>query len=112
MEVLNQIYETDFLGFSDGFRPGRSQHQALDALCCGLDGRQVNWVLDLDVRSFFDMLSHEWLVRFLQHRIVAGKAATVTTAVRMLRARVVRLQSMRTHQRQARMTFDCRALSK
>jgi group II intron reverse transcriptase/maturase len=69
VEVLNQIYETDFLGFSYGFRPGRSQHQALDALWCGLDGSRVNWVLDLDVRSFFDTLSHAWLVQFLQHRI-------------------------------------------
>jgi len=69
VEVLNHIYETDFLGFSYGFRPGRSQHQALDALWCGLDGRRVNWVLDLDVRSFFDRLSHAWLVQFLQHRI-------------------------------------------
>jgi len=69
VEVLNQIYETDFLGFSYGFRPGRSQHQAPDALWCGLDEGRVNWVLDLDVRSFFDTLSHEWLVRFLQHRI-------------------------------------------
>ena len=69
VEVLNEIYETDFLGFSYGFRPGRSQHKALDALFCGLHERRVNWVLDLDVRSFFDRLSHEWLVRFLQHRI-------------------------------------------
>jgi len=69
VEVLNQIYETDFLGFSHGFRPGRSQHQALDALWYALDGRRVNWVLDLDVRSFFDRLSHAWRVRFLQHRI-------------------------------------------
>src|SRR5579875_2453395 len=69
VEVLNAIYETDFLGFSYGFRPGRSQHKALDALWCGLHERRVNWVLDLDVRSFFDRLSHEWLVRFLQHRI-------------------------------------------
>src|SRR6202040_1469490 len=66
---LNAIYETDFLGFSYGFRPGRSQHQALDALYCELHERRVNWVLDLDVRSFFDRLSHTWLVRFLQHRI-------------------------------------------
>ena len=65
VEVLNAIYETDFLGFSYGFRPGRSQHKALDALWCGLHERRVNWVLDLDVRSFFDRLSHEWLVRFL-----------------------------------------------
>src|SRR6202161_4332590 len=69
VEVLNAIYETDFLGFSYGFRPGRSQHKALDALFCGLHQRRVNWVLDLDVRSFFDRLSHTWLVRFLQHRI-------------------------------------------
>src|SRR5438445_993488 len=69
VEVLNAIYETDFLGFSYGFRPGRSQHQALDALFCGLHERRVNWVLDLDVRSFFDRLSHACLVRFLQHRI-------------------------------------------
>ena len=69
VEVLNQIYETDFLGFSYGFRPKRHQHKALDALWCGLHERRVNWVLDLDVRSFFDRLSHEWLVRFLQHRI-------------------------------------------
>src|ERR1700723_4413337 len=68
-EVLNAIYETDFLGFSYGFRPKRNQHKALDALFCGLHERRVNWVLDLDVRSFFDRLSHEWLVRFLQHRI-------------------------------------------
>ena len=69
VEVLNTIYETDFLGFSYGFRPGRNQHQALDALYSGLRDRNVNWVLDLDVRSFFDKLSHAWLVRFLQHRI-------------------------------------------
>jgi RNA-directed DNA polymerase len=69
VEVLNTIYEIDFLGFSYGFRPGRSQHQALDALYCGIYGKRVDWVLDLDVRSFFDKLSHAWLVRFLQHRI-------------------------------------------
>ena len=74
VEVLNNIYETDFLGFSYGFRPGRSQHKALDALYCGLHERRVNWVLDLDVRSFFDRLSHEWLVRFLQHRIADRRA--------------------------------------
>src|SRR6266481_4419411 len=68
VEVLNAIYETDFLGFSYGFRPGRSQHQALDALFVGLYEKRVNWVLDLDVCSFFDRLSHEWLIKFLQHR--------------------------------------------
>jgi RNA-directed DNA polymerase len=69
VEVLNAIYETDFLGFSYGFRPGRSQHQALDALYTGLLTRKVNWVLDLDIRNFFDGLSHEWLVKFIEHRV-------------------------------------------
>src|SRR6202521_3217177 len=69
VEVLNAIYETDFLGFSYGFRPGRSQHQALDALYTGLLTRKVNWVLDLDIRGFFDHLSHEWLVKFVEHRV-------------------------------------------
>ena len=69
VEVLNAIYETDFLGFSYGFRPGRSQHQALDALYTGQLTRKVNWVLDLDIRGFFDHLSHEWLVKFVEHRI-------------------------------------------
>jgi RNA-directed DNA polymerase len=67
--VLNAIYETDFLGFSYGFRPGRSQHQALDALYTGLLTRKVNWVLDLDIKGFFDGISHEWLVKFVEHRI-------------------------------------------
>src|SRR5580692_3269324 len=69
VEVLNTIYETDFLGFSYGFRPGRSQHQALDALYTGLLTRKVSWVLDLDIRSYFDKISHEWLVKFVEHRI-------------------------------------------
>ncbi len=69
VEVLNAIYETDFLGFSYGFRPGRSQHQALDALYTGLLTRKVNWVLDLDIQGFFDGLSHEWLVKFIEHRV-------------------------------------------
>jgi RNA-directed DNA polymerase len=69
VEVLNAIYETDFLGFSYGFRPGRSQHNALDALYTGLLTKKVNWVLDLDIRSFFDALSHAWLVKFVEHRI-------------------------------------------
>lgn len=67
--VLNQIYEEDFLGFSYGFRPGRSQHDALDALTVGLRRKKVNWVLDLDVRGFFDNVSHEWLLKFVEHRI-------------------------------------------
>src|ERR1700740_1924499 len=69
VEVLNAIYETDFLGFSYGFRPGRSQHNALDALYAGLLTKKVNWVLDLDIKSFFDGLSHEWLVKFVEHRV-------------------------------------------
>ena len=67
--VLNQIYEVDFLGFSYGFRPGRSQHDALDALWVGLMGKKVNWVLDADIRGFFDTIDHGWLVKFLEHRI-------------------------------------------
>jgi len=69
VEVLNAIYETDFLGFSYGFRPGRGQHNALDALYTGLLTKKVNWVLDLDIRGFFDTIDHEWLVKFLEHRI-------------------------------------------
>ncbi len=67
--VLNQIYEEDFLGFSYGFCPGRSQHDALDALWVGIMGKRVNWVLDADIRGFFDTISHEWMTRFLEHRI-------------------------------------------
>ena len=67
--VLNAIYEEDFLGFSYGFRPGRGTHDALDALSVGIDSTQVNWILDADIRSFFDEISQEWLVRFLEHRI-------------------------------------------
>ena len=69
VEVLNAIYETDFLGFSYGFRPGRSPHQALDALSVGIHTKKVNWVLDADVRAFFDTLRHDWLVKFVEHRI-------------------------------------------
>lgn len=69
VEVLNAIYEADFVGFSYGFRPGRSQHQALDALYAGLLTRKVNWVLDVDIRGFFDAIDHGWLVKFVEHRI-------------------------------------------
>ena len=69
VEVLNAIYEQDFLGFSYGFRPGRSPHQALDALAVGITMKNVNWVLDADIRSFFDTLKHEWLVKFVEHRV-------------------------------------------
>ncbi len=69
VEVLNAIYEEDFLGFSYGFRPGRSPHQALDALTVGITTKKVNWVLDADLRSFFDTLKHAWLVQFIEHRV-------------------------------------------
>jgi len=67
--VLNHIWEKDFLGFSYGFRPGRSQHDALDALYVGITRKPVGWVLDLDVRSFFDKVDHGWMIRFVEHRI-------------------------------------------
>ena len=67
--VLNQIWEEDFLGFSYGFRPGRSQHQALDALYVGITRKKVNWVLDLDIRAFFDRIDHAWMKRLVEHRI-------------------------------------------
>ena len=69
VEVLNAIYEADFLGFSYGFRPKRNQHQALDALAVGIWSRKVNWVLDADIRSFFDTLDQGWLLKFLEHRV-------------------------------------------
>jgi RNA-directed DNA polymerase len=67
--VLNAIYEEDFLGFSYGFRPGRGQHDALDALTVGITRTKVNYILDADIRSFFDEVSQDWLIRFLEHRI-------------------------------------------
>jgi group II intron reverse transcriptase/maturase len=67
--ILNQIYEMDFKGFSYGFRPGRSPHQALDALTVGIQRKRVNWVLDADIRGFFDNLSHEWMQKFIEHRV-------------------------------------------
>jgi group II intron reverse transcriptase/maturase len=67
--ILNQIYETDFQGFSYGFRPGRGQHQALDALTVGIERKKVNWILDLDIRGFFDHLNHERLVQYVGKRI-------------------------------------------
>jgi RNA-directed DNA polymerase len=67
--ILTPIYEAEFLGFSYGFRPKRSQHQALDALAFGIGRRRINWVLDCDVQSFFDKVSQSWLIRFIEHRI-------------------------------------------
>jgi group II intron reverse transcriptase/maturase len=67
--ILNQIYEVDFKGFSYGFRPGRSPHQALDALTVGIQRKKVNWILDADVLGFFDNVSHEWALKFIEHRV-------------------------------------------
>jgi RNA-directed DNA polymerase len=69
VEVLNAIYETDFRGFSYGFRPGRSPHHALDALAVGIQRKKVNWVLDADIRGFYDAIDHGWMLKLLEHRI-------------------------------------------
>jgi RNA-directed DNA polymerase len=82
--VLNAIYEEDFLGFSYGFRPGRGPHDALDALVVGIDSRKVNYILDADIRSFFDTVDQQWLVRFLEHRI--GDPRIIRLAQKWLKA--------------------------
>jgi group II intron reverse transcriptase/maturase len=68
-EVLSAIYETDFKGFSYGFRPGRGQHNALDAVAVGIQWKKVGWVLDADIRGFFDAIDHEWMLKFIEHRV-------------------------------------------
>ena len=78
VEVLNAVYEVDFLGFSYGFRPGRGQHDALDALNVGIERRKVNWVLDADIRGYFDAIDHECLVKFVQHRIADRRVERLT----------------------------------
>jgi group II intron reverse transcriptase/maturase len=85
--VLNAIYECDFLGFSYGFRPGRSPHDALDALAAGVLKRKVNWVLDADIRDYFTSLDHSWLARFLGHRIADKRVLRVIQ--KWLRAGVI-----------------------
>jgi RNA-directed DNA polymerase len=87
VEVMNAIYEEDFAGFSYGFRPGRSQHDALDRLYVGIDEGKVSWVLDVDLRAFFDSLSQEWLVKFIEHRI--GDRRVVRLIQKWLRAGVL-----------------------
>jgi len=74
--VLNAIYEEDFLGFSYGFRPGRGPHDALDALMVGITSRKVNWILDADIRSFFDTVSQNWLIRLWN----TGSATSASSA--------------------------------
>jgi len=85
--VLNAIYETEFLGFSYGYRPGRSQHQCLDALYTGMLTKKVNWIIDADIRGFFDTLDHGWLVKFIEHRI--GDPRVVRLIQKWLRAGVM-----------------------
>ena len=68
-DIIEAIYETDFTGFSYGFRPGRGTHDAMDALIVGIEKRKVNWILDIDIQKFFDSVDHEWLIKFLEHRI-------------------------------------------
>jgi group II intron reverse transcriptase/maturase len=87
VEVLNAIYEVDFLGFSYGFRPGRSAHQALDALTVAIEKGKVGWVVDADLRDFFGTLDHGWLVKFLEHRI--GDRRIVRLIQKWLRAGVL-----------------------
>jgi len=87
VQVLNQIWEEDFLGFSYGFRPGRSQHDALDALYVGITSKKVNYVVDLDIRSFFDKVEHGHLEKFVRHRI--GDERLVRLILKWLRAGVI-----------------------
>jgi RNA-directed DNA polymerase len=85
--VLNAIYEEDFLGFSYGFRPGRGAHDAMDALVVGITSRKVNWIVDADIRSFFDTVDQEWLIRFVEHRI--GDPRIIRLIRKWLRAGVL-----------------------
>ncbi|MFO1195947.1 MAG: reverse transcriptase domain-containing protein [Burkholderiaceae bacterium] len=72
-EVLGAIYEQDFIGFSYGFRPGRSAHDALDAVAVGVTARKVNWILDADISKFFDTIEHDWLIKFIEHRVADAR---------------------------------------
>jgi RNA-directed DNA polymerase len=85
--VLSAIYEEDFLGFSYGFRRGRSAHDAMDALVVGIISKKVNWILDADIRSFFDTVSQDWLIRFVQHR--TGDPRIVRLIQKWLRAGIL-----------------------
>ena len=81
------IYEPEFLGFSYGFRPGRGAHDALDALAFGIDRRRVRWIVDADIRSYFDRINRDWLVRFLEHRI--GDRRVIRLIMKWLNAGVM-----------------------
>ncbi len=91
MDLLNQIYEVDFVGFSYGFRPNRSQHDALDALTYGISKRKVNWVLDLDLQKFF--VEHEWLICMIQHRVQDNRL--ITLIKRLIKVGIVDDQGQR-----------------
>jgi retron-type reverse transcriptase len=105
--VLNAIYEEDFLGFSYGFRPGRGPHDALDALVVGIADRKVNWVLDADIRSFFDSVSQDWLIRFVEHRV--GDKRIVRLIRKWLRASTASARARHDHQSpRARMGLSTR----
>jgi group II intron reverse transcriptase/maturase len=86
-EIFTAIWEEEFMGFSYGFRAGRSAHQALDALAVGLERSSVRWVLDADIRGFYDTISHEWLVKFIEHRI--GDRRIVNLIKRWLKAGIM-----------------------
>ena len=85
--ILSVIWEEEFLGFSYGFRPGRNPHQALNALTVGIEQKRVSWVLDADIRGFFDTISHEWMVKFIEHRI--GDRRMVALIQKWLKAGVL-----------------------
>ncbi len=85
--ILTPIYEAEFLGFSYGFRPGRSQHDALDALAFGIKAKKICWILDADISRFFDTISHDWLVRFVEHRI--GDKRIIRLIIKWLKAGVL-----------------------
>ena len=87
VEVIGAIHEQDFLGFSYGFRPGRSQHDALDALTVGIESKRVNWILDADIRSYFDKIDQTWLIKMLEHRI--GDARVIRLVRKWLKAGVM-----------------------
>ena len=83
VEVLNAIFEQDFLGFSYGFRPGRSAHNALDAVAVGVSTRKVGWILDADISKFFDTIEHDWLIKFIEHGVADARVVRRTSAKRL-----------------------------
>ena len=95
--ILNQIYEEDFLGFSYGFRPQRGQHDALDALMTGIGASKVKWIIDADIQGFFDAVSQEWLIRFLEHRI--GDRRIIRLIQKWLKAGVLEDGAVKTSDR-------------